>query len=51
MENTLLDALYNDLINLDEQAGCFDEETNALIDKQRQSIFTQIKELELDKVA
>ena len=51
MKNTLLDALYNDLINLDEQAGCFDEENNALIDKQRQSIFNQIKELELGKVA
>ena len=46
MDTTLLDCLYNDLIHLDEQAGCFDEETNAKIDKQRSKIVKQIKELE-----
>lgn len=43
---TLLDVLYNELINLDEQAGCFDEETNRFIDIQRKKIFEQILELE-----
>jgi hypothetical protein len=46
METTLLDVLWNDLANLDEQAGCFDEDTNASIDRQRQSILNQIKDLE-----
>ena len=46
METTLLDVLWNDLVNLDEQAGCFDEDTNARIDQQRQSILNQIKDLE-----
>ena len=47
MDNqTLLDVLYNELINLDEQAGCFDEETNARIDEQRRKIMVQILELE-----
>ena len=46
MDTTLLDCLYNDLIHLDEQAGCFDKETNAKIDKQRSKIMKQIKELE-----
>lgn len=50
MDTTLLDCLYEDLIMLDEQAGCFDEETNAKIDKQRDSIYKQIQDLELDKV-
>jgi len=50
METTLLDVLWNDLVNLDEQAGCFDEETNAQIDRQRQSILNQIKDLEYKDV-
>ena len=45
-DQTLLDCLYNELINLDEQAGCFDEETNHFIDVQRKKIFEQILELE-----
>lgn len=45
-DSTLLDSLYNELINLDEQAGCFDEETNARIDAQRRKIMVQILELE-----
>ena len=45
-DQTLLDCLYNELINLDEQAGCFDEETNACIDEQRSKLYNQIKELE-----
>ena len=45
-DQTLLDCLYNELINLDEQAGCFDEETNARIDEQRSKLYNQIKELE-----
>jgi hypothetical protein len=45
-DQTLLDCLYNELINLDEQAGCFDEETNASIDSQRQKLHNQIQELE-----
>lgn len=45
MEATLLDALYEELALLDEQAGCFDEFTNAQIDRQRQSILKQIKDL------
>jgi hypothetical protein len=45
-DTTLLDCLYNDLINLDEQAGCFDEETNVRIDEQRRKLAEQIRELE-----
>jgi hypothetical protein len=45
-DQTLLDCLYNELINLDEQAGCFDEETNRFIDVQREKLFKQILELE-----
>ena len=45
-DQTLIDCLYNELINLDEQAGCFDEETNARIDEQRSKLYNQIKELE-----
>ena len=45
-DQTLLDCLYNELINLDEQAGCFDEETNAKIDRQRWALYKQIQELE-----
>lgn len=45
-DQTLLDCLYNELINLDEQAGCFDEETNAKIDEQRQKLWKHIQELE-----
>ena len=46
-DQTLLDCLYNELINLDEQAGCFDEETNARIDEQRRKLMVQILELEV----
>lgn len=46
MDTTLLDVLYNELVHLDEQAGCFDEETNALIDEQRRKVAEQIRELE-----
>jgi hypothetical protein len=45
-DQSLLDVLYNELINLDEQAGCFDEDTNAAIDRQRQKLYNQIRELE-----
>ena len=45
-DQTLLDCLYNELINLDEMAGCFDEMTNIAIDFQREKLFKQIKELE-----
>ena len=40
---TLLDCLYNELINLDEQAGCYDEETNARIDEERRKLFNPPK--------
>ncbi len=46
MDKSLIDCLYEDLIMLDEQAGCFDEFTNARIDEQRRKIMQQIKELE-----
>ena len=45
-DQTLLDCLYNELVHLDEQAGCFDEDTNARIDEQRRKIMIQILELE-----
>jgi hypothetical protein len=45
-DQTLLDCLYNELINLDELAGCFDEMTNIAIDFQRETLSKQIKELE-----
>lgn len=45
-DQNLLDVLYNELVNLDEQAGCFDEETNRFIDTQRDKLFKQILELE-----
>jgi len=46
MDKTVIDCLYNELIHLDEQAGCFDEATNARIDEQRSKIMIQILELE-----
>jgi len=46
MDTTLLDVLYNLLINLDEVAGSLDEETNAKIDMERAKIRKQICELE-----
>lgn len=46
METTLMDVLYEELAMLDEQAGCFDEETNARIDAQRRRIMVQLIELE-----
>lgn len=42
---TLLDCLYYELINLDEQAGCYDEETNARIDEERRKLAEQIHQL------
>ena len=45
-DQNLLDVLYNELVHLDEQAGCFDEETNRFIDVQRDKLFKQILELE-----
>ena len=45
-DTALLDCLYEELISLDEQAGCFDEETNARIDEQRRQLAAQIRELE-----
>ena len=49
-DQTLLDSLYNELVNLDEQAGCFDEVTNRFIDDQRRKLVTQILELETANV-
>ena len=49
-DQTLLDCLYNELVHLDEQAGCFDEDTNARIDEQRRKIMIQILELETANV-
>ena len=46
MDTTLLDCLYEELVMLDEQAGCFDEFTNVRIDEQRQKLAKQIYELE-----
>lgn len=46
MDKTLIDGLYEELVMLDEQAGCFDEDTNARIDEQRRKIMIQILELE-----
>jgi hypothetical protein len=45
-DKQLIDSLYEDLIMLDEQAGCFDEVTNARIDEQRRKLMVQILELE-----
>jgi hypothetical protein len=45
-DQTLLDSLYEELVMLDEQAGCFDEATNRFIDDQRRKLFNQIVELE-----
>jgi hypothetical protein len=49
-DQTLLDCLYEELVMLDEQAGCFDEETNRFIDDQRRKLMTQILELETANV-
>ena len=46
MDKTLIDCLYEELANLDEQAGYFDEITNSAIDKQRDAIMVQLIELE-----
>ncbi len=45
-DQTLLDVLYNELAHLDEEAGCFDEATNAAIDQRRWKLYQQIQELE-----
>lgn len=45
-DKTLLDLMYEELINLDEQAGLFDEITNALIDQQRSKVYNLIMEME-----
>lgn len=49
-DKELINCLYEDLIMLDEQAGCFDEETNARIDEQRRKLVHQILELEIANV-
>jgi hypothetical protein len=49
-DQTLLDCLYEELASLDEQAGCFDEFTNARIDEQRRKLVHQILELEIANV-
>jgi hypothetical protein len=46
----ILNALYEQLVSLDEQAGCFDEETNARIEKQQSKLVKQIKELEAAEI-
>lgn len=46
----ILNALYEQLVHLDEQVGCFDEETNARIEKQRSKLVKQIKELEAAEI-
>lgn len=46
MDKALMDCLYEELAMLDEQAGCFDEETNAKIDEQRRKIMIQLIEME-----
>jgi hypothetical protein len=46
-DQTLLDCLYEELVMLDEQSGCFDEETNRFIDDQRRKLMAQILELEV----
>jgi hypothetical protein len=45
-DQRLIDVLYEELVHLDEQAGCFNEETNAKIDQQRWALYKQIQELE-----
>ena len=45
-DQRLIDVLYEELVHLDEQAGCFDEFTNAQIDEQRQKLMAQVLELE-----
>jgi hypothetical protein len=50
MDKTVIDGLYEELIYLDEQAGCFDEFTNARIDEQRRKIMIQLIELESENV-
>jgi len=47
-DQKLIDVLYEELVHLDEQAGCFDEDTNAAIDKQRWALYKQIQELEAE---
>lgn len=49
-DKELIDSLYEELIYLDEQAGCFDELTNARIDEQRRKLMVQILELETANV-
>lgn len=46
-DKQLVDSLYEELVMLDEQAGCFDEDTNARIDEQRRKLMVQILELEV----
>jgi hypothetical protein len=43
---TLIDCLYEELVILDEQAGEFDEFTNARVEDQRRTLVRQIRELE-----
>jgi len=48
MDKALMDCLYEELAMLDEQAGCFDEETNARIDELSRKIMIQLVELEAE---
>jgi hypothetical protein len=45
-DKTVIDCLYEELVMLDEQAGCFDEFTNAQIDNQRRTLVRQIRDME-----
>ena len=45
--SVILQGLYNELAKLDEQAGCFDEVTNARIERQRRKLMIQALELEV----
>ena len=45
-DQNLINELYEELVHLDEQSGCFDEETNLAIDLQRWALYKQIQELE-----
>jgi len=47
---SILDVLYEELAQLDEMSGCFDEITNAHIDEQRRKLMVQILTLELEAV-
>jgi hypothetical protein len=46
MDKALMDSLYEELAMLDEQAGCFDEVTNARIEERRRNVMIQLIEME-----